>query len=80
MHICHPGSTLGWRTAYSFGSWQKEKHEPHPLAVQPCSGACLEEELCACAAVKIIGVSGVGHPQNKDDDDRVLAVCCLHGD
>lgn len=29
---------------------------------------------------KIIGVSGVGHPQNKDHDDSVLAVCCLRGD
>lgn len=36
--------------------------------------------LCACASVKIIGASGVGHPQNKDRDDRVLAVGCLRGD
>lgn len=30
--------------------------------------------LCACASVKIIGASGVGHSQNKDLDDCVLAV------
>lgn len=36
--------------------------------------------LCACAFVKIIGASGVGHPQNKDRDDGVLAVGCLRGD
>lgn len=36
--------------------------------------------LCAGASVKIIGASGVGHPHNKDCDDRVLAVGCLRGD
>lgn len=36
--------------------------------------------LCACASVKIIGASGVGHSENKDCDDCVLAVGCLRGD
>jgi len=36
--------------------------------------------LCACASVKIIDASGVEHPQNKDRDNRVLAVGCLRGD